>query len=120
MTTLRPRGLGTVTILRDPFMPTLFSFGVTMVFGAKKDTAGRLYLVSINGERCTQPRKLGPGLDPSDGQRRPSSISPHVWWNMMTKAERAQWWLDYPDAQSAAKALPSVDCSPLVFHLYWV
>ena len=31
----------------------------------------------------------------------------------MTKAERSQWWLDYPDAKSAPKSLPSVDCSPL-------
>ena len=88
-------------------------FGVMMEFGAKKDTTGRLYPVNINGEPCAKPRKLGAGLDPNDGQRRPSSISPHVWWKMMTKAERAQWRLDYPDAQSATKSLPSVDCSPL-------
>ena len=31
----------------------------------------------------------------------------------MTKAERAQWWHDHPDAVSATKSLPSVDCSPL-------
>ena len=31
----------------------------------------------------------------------------------MTKAERLQWWLDYPNANSAVKSLPSVDCSPL-------
>ena len=31
----------------------------------------------------------------------------------MTKAERTQWWLDYPGAKSATKSLPSVDCSPL-------
>ena len=46
-------------------------------------------------------------------QRRPSSISPHVWWKMTTKVERIQWWLDSPDAESATKSLPSVDCSPL-------
>ena len=30
----------------------------------------------------------------------------------MTKAERTQWWFDYPDATSATKSLPSVDCPP--------
>ena len=30
----------------------------------------------------------------------------------MTKAERLQWWLDYPEAESATKWLPSADCSP--------
>ena len=79
----------------------------------KKDTAGRLYPVNINGERCARPRKPGVGIDPVEGQRRPSSISSHVWWKMMTKAERAQWWHDHPDAASATKSLPSVDCSPL-------
>jgi len=77
------------------------------------DTVGRLYPVNIDGERCAKPRTLGTVLDPSDGQRRPSSISPHFWSKMMTKAERSQWWLDYPDATSAPKSLPSVDCSPL-------
>ena len=43
------------------------------------DTAGRLYRVNINGERCAKPRKSGVGIDPVEGQRRPSSISPHVW-----------------------------------------
>ena len=79
----------------------------------KKDIAGRLYLVNVNGERCAKPRKPGIGADPVEGQRRPSSISSHVWWKMMTKAERAQWWHDHPDAVSATKSLPSVDCSPL-------
>jgi hypothetical protein len=50
----------------------------------KQVTVGILYPVNINGERCAKPRKLGVGLDPNDGQRRPSSISPHVWWQMMT------------------------------------
>ena len=31
----------------------------------------------------------------------------------MSKAERIQWWLDSPDAESATQSLPSVDCSPL-------
>ena len=69
--------------------------------------------MNINGERCAKPRKSGVRIDPVEGQRRPSSISPHVWWKMMAKAERTQWWLDYPDAKSATKSLPSVDCSPL-------
>ena len=79
----------------------------------KRDTVGRLCLVNINGERCAKPRKLGSGLDPNDGQRRPSSISPHVWWRMMTKAERSQWWLDFSDARSATKCFPSAYCSPI-------
>ena len=72
-------------------MPIRFVSGVAMEFGAKKDTDGISYIVNINGERFfAKPRKLGTVLDPSDGQRRPSSISPHVWWKMMTKAERTQ------------------------------
>ena len=69
--------------------------------------------MNMNGERCAKPRKSGAGSDLVEGQRRPSSISPHVWWKMMTKSERTQWWLDYPDAKSATKSLPSVDCLPL-------
>ena len=79
----------------------------------KRDTAGRLYPVNINGERCAKPRRQGVVITPDDGQRRPSSISPHVWWKMMTKTERAQWWRDQPSAVPATKSLPSVVCSPL-------
>ena len=69
--------------------------------------------MNINGERCAKPRKQGVGITPSEGQRRPSSISPHVWWKMMSKTERAQWWRDQPGVESASKSLPSVECSPL-------
>ena len=74
---------------------------------------GRLYHVNSNGERCAKPHTLDVTSGQNHDQRRPSSISPHVWWKMMTKVERIQWWLDFPEAESATKSLPSTDCSPL-------
>ena len=67
----------------------------------------------MNGERCAQPRNQDVTSGQNHDQRRPSSISLHVWWKMMTKAERLQRWLDSPDPESASKSLPSADCSPL-------
>ena len=69
----------------------------------KRDTVGRLYLVNINGERCAKPRSLDMTTGQNRDQRRPSSISPHAWWKMMTKAERLQWWLDFSDSESDVK-----------------
>ena len=54
----------------------------------KKDKAGRLDPVNSNCERCAKPRIVEVTSGQNHDQRRPSEISPHVWWNMMTKAER--------------------------------
>ena len=58
---------------------------------------GRLYPVNGNGERCAKPKKFEKSDGSYSDQRRPIEVSPHVWWKMMTKAERLQWWIDNPE-----------------------
>ena len=41
------------------------------------------------------------------------SVPLHVWWNMMTKSERPQWWVDHPDSAPVAEVEPNVVCTPV-------
>ena len=59
----------------------------------RRDTRGRLYLVNAHGERCSKPKIFEQSSGQYNDQRRPDGISSYVWWNMMHKDERKQWWI---------------------------
>ena len=46
----------------------------------KFDIQGTLYLVNRNGERCARPNAFEESGGVYRDQRRPSELSPHVWW----------------------------------------
>ncbi|MFM7988176.1 MAG: hypothetical protein ACKPKO_53575 [Candidatus Fonsibacter sp.] len=46
-------------------------------------------------------------------QRRPEEVSSYVWWEMMNKDERIQWWRDHPDVRLVDASLPAICCHPL-------
>ena len=79
----------------------------------KRDTRGRLYPVNRNGERCARPNAFEESGGAYRDQRRPSDISPHVWWKMMLKVERLQWWADHLSVAPAARKHHDIVCSPM-------
>ena len=81
----------------------------------RKDTAGRLYPVNGNGERCAKLKTFEKSEGSYSDQKRPSEVSPHVWWKMMTKAERLQWWAEHPEGVPASKH--TIECGPLGISL---
>ena len=77
----------------------------------RRDAVGRLYPVKRNGERCAKPKTMEKGSD--HDQKRPEGVSPHVWWKMMSKADRLQWWNDHPDSSAAATVNRDITSSPM-------
>ena len=57
----------------------------------RKDTVGRPYPINGNGERCAKPKSCEKSEGSYHDQKRPSEVSPQVWWKMTAKAERLQW-----------------------------
>ena len=66
-----------------------------------------------NVERCATPETVEKSEGSYSDQKRPSEFSPHVWWKVMTTAERLQWWVDHPDGVPAIKLKLSIECGPL-------
>ena len=59
----------------------------------RRDKSGRFYPVNVHGERVAKPR----GRDveePHPNKSRPSSVSPHFWWKVLTATRTAQWWTE--------------------------
>ena len=56
----------------------------------RKDVRGRLYPVNGTGQRCAKPNTFEKLQGQYSDKTRPADMSPHVWWKMMTKAERLQ------------------------------
>ncbi|MFM7987837.1 MAG: hypothetical protein ACKPKO_51845, partial [Candidatus Fonsibacter sp.] len=76
----------------------------------RRDAIGRLYPVNACGDRCSKPNTSSGKYN---DQRRPDEVSSHVWWEMMNKEERRQWWGDHPEVRLADDSLPSIRCHPL-------
>ena len=79
----------------------------------RRDAIGRLYPVNAYGDRCSKPKVFPTSSGKPYDQRRPEEVSSHVWWEMMNKGERRQWWRDHPDLRPASESLPSIQCHPL-------
>ena len=79
----------------------------------RKDTVGRLYPVNGNGERCAKPKTFEKSEGSYSDQKRPNEVSPRVWWKMMAKAERLQWWADHPEGVPAVRFKSDIECGPL-------
>ena len=78
----------------------------------RKDAVGRLCPVNGNGERCAKPKKFERSDGAYDDQRHPSEVSPRVWWKMMKKAERLQWWKDEPEGFPVVKSKHDIARGP--------
>ncbi|MFM7985839.1 MAG: hypothetical protein ACKPKO_41645, partial [Candidatus Fonsibacter sp.] len=79
----------------------------------RRDAISRLYPVHAYGDRCSKPKVFHTPSGKYRDQRRPEEVSSHVWWEMMNKEERRQWWRDHPDIRLADDSFPSIRCHPL-------
>ena len=79
----------------------------------RKDVRGRLYLVNGIGQRCAKPKTFEKSEGHYSDQRRPAEISPHVWWKIMNKAERLQWWTDHLGGAPAVHTTSDLTCNPI-------
>ena len=79
----------------------------------RKDVKGILYCVNGIGQRCAKPKTFEKSEGNYSDQRRPAEISQHVWWTIMTKAERLQWWIDQPGGAPAVSTRSVFTCSPI-------
>ena len=77
----------------------------------RKDVRGRLYPVNGIGQSCAKPKMFEKSEGLYSDQKRPADMSPHVWWQIMTKAERLQWWIDHPDWAPAVRMKHDLACT---------
>ncbi|MFM7979455.1 MAG: hypothetical protein ACKPKO_09085, partial [Candidatus Fonsibacter sp.] len=65
------------------------------------------------GARCSKLKVVHKSSGKYNDQRRPDEVSSHVWWEIMNKEERRQWWRYHPGVHIADASLPSIRCHPL-------
>ena len=64
-------------------------------------------------ERCSKPQVIDKSSGKYNDQRRPDGISAYVWWNMMSKDERKQWWEEHPDVRLVDPSVLAICCRPV-------
>ena len=79
----------------------------------RKDVRGRLYHVNGIGQLCAKPKASEKSKCHYSDQKRPTEVSPHVWWNMLTKAERLQWCVGHPGGAPAVSMKCDFTCNPI-------